>query len=372
MESTVEASPWHREANVAVHTEMCIQYYMDTFAPIRGYQSNKIAILALLFHDTGKPSAEEVVEKKDDAGTLTGEVYRRYAGHEQDSAVTFTECYLTMPELRALISDMEARAIRWIIENHLPYGMKDAEKRRCLRIGTGTALQYAFVRVETFFDCLRSDANGRISDDMPQKLQNVEEWIADFEKIPGLAAQAPVGNGELHMLIGPSASGKTTYRHQLTFVSEGLIRAISADELKLHFYLSLFPGDAKLDRAAVYDAAWKYCTLDHPKEFEKFFREKYTEEAKAMSSVNGILVVDLVNASRKARRVWIELAKRFNMKVTMVEFWTPLEVLIARQSTRGDKQVPVSSIKQQVFSMSTVANGYECHMHRLITYSLPH
>ena len=36
MQATVEDSPWHREANVAVHTEMCIDYYETTFAEDRG------------------------------------------------------------------------------------------------------------------------------------------------------------------------------------------------------------------------------------------------------------------------------------------------------------------------------------------------
>ena len=107
MMATVEASPWHREANVAVHTEMVLKEYVTNFAPHRSDDQNKIALLALLFHDTGKPAAEETLEKKDGSGT-----YRRYAGHEQDSAITFTECWLSDPVLRSFVTVDEARKIR--------------------------------------------------------------------------------------------------------------------------------------------------------------------------------------------------------------------------------------------------------------------
>jgi hypothetical protein len=112
MLNTVENSPYHREENTWVHTEMCIAHYNKQFAPFRSKKQNTIATLALLFHDVGKPAAEETLDKKDGTGQ-----YRRYAGHEAVSAVAFTECYMTMSALRELVTPREARAIRWCIEH---------------------------------------------------------------------------------------------------------------------------------------------------------------------------------------------------------------------------------------------------------------
>ena len=203
MVSTVEDSPWHREKSVATHTEMCIEQYMSRFYGQRSEKQNKIALLALCFHDTGKPAAEETLEKKDGSGT-----YRRYAGHEQDSAVTFTECWLKDPVLQSFVSADEARQIRWMIEHHLPYGLKDGQKRSALR----TAMEHTLREdVQTFYDCLRSDAAGRISDDHETKLQNVEDWIADFQTVPMTANRYSTDMGVCYVMIGPSGSGKSTW-----------------------------------------------------------------------------------------------------------------------------------------------------------------
>ena len=77
MAETIENSQWHREASVAIHTDMVVTHYLqnctdDTF-DIR-------AALVCVFHDVGKPSAEETLVKED------GTTYRRYAGHELASA----------------------------------------------------------------------------------------------------------------------------------------------------------------------------------------------------------------------------------------------------------------------------------------------
>lgn len=227
MIGTVEASPWHREANVAVHTQMCMDHYEKHFAPHRTDEQNKLAMLELLFHDTGKPAAEEVVERKDGSG----DVYRRYAGHEQDSAVTFTEIWLTDSDLRRLLSPSEARQIRWMIENHLPYGLKDQKKREALRTSCARVMN---AYEQTFFDCLRSDAAGRISDNHDEKLQKVEDWIHDFQKVDfAPAPKLDPHGGTTYMLIGPSGSGKSTWVEANLKAST---RVVSMDNYRLAFY----------------------------------------------------------------------------------------------------------------------------------------
>jgi predicted kinase len=293
-----------------------------------------------------------VLDKKDGTGQ-----YRRYAGHEQDSAVTFTECYLKMPELRALLSEREARAIRWTIEHHLPYGMTDKIKRQGLRTATHMTFEDADVSDRTFFDVLRSDCWGRISDDHDEKKAKVEEWITEFQKIEP-SVQRIVGASTMLLLIGPSGSGKSTFRAMY----EG-DAVISADEMKISFYREA-KGVAftmPVSDADVYAAAWQYCTMDAEgsKAFDKHFKAEALRIVKAEAAKGGRVIVDMVNSSKKKRGPFIEMAKQCKMAVVAVEFWNTFDTLSARQKTRGDKCVPDASIKQQLYATTCAWYGLE-------------
>lgn len=353
MQNTVENSPWHREANVAVHTEMVMQQYRNRFMSYHTEIENVIALTALLFHDTGKPSAEEVLEKKDGSG----DTYRRYAGHEQDSAVMFQECYMTMPELRQLLPTYAARAVRWIIEHHLPYGYKDKQKREGLAIATKVALAEAGASFSLFFDCLRSDAAGRISDDHEQKLQNVEDWIVQFLTVN----TTPIAIGEglvMFLLVGPSGSGKSTWtRERFNPATDAVI---SYDDLKMTWFKQQQSPSAELlsDEVAFYDAAWAYAN-ENESEFQKFANGMINTLLDRVKHANGTVFIDTVNASKKKRGKFIELAKQKKFRVIAVEFWNSAQTLIDRQKTRGDKAVPYKSVMQQINAINGVWAGFE-------------
>ena len=353
MKNTVENSPWHREANVAVHTEMVMQKYRDHFMSRHTEIENVIALTALLFHDTGKPSAEEVLEKKDGSG----DTYRRYAGHEQDSAVFFQECYMTMPELRQLLPTYAARAVRWIIEHHLPYGYKDKQKREGLAIATKVALAEAGASFSLFFDCLRSDAAGRISDDHEQKLQNVEDWIVQFLSVN----TTPIAISEglvMFLLVGPSGSGKSTWtRERFNPATDAVI---SYDDLKMTWFKQQQSPSAELlsDEVAFYDAAWAYAN-ENESEFQKFANGMINTLLDRVKHANGTVFIDTVNASKKKRGKFIELAKQKKFRVVAVEFWNSAQTLIDRQKTRGDKAVPYKSVMQQINAINGVWAGFE-------------
>lgn len=356
MVATVEASPWHREANVGVHTQMAMDYYERHFAPWRTAQQNKLAMIELCFHDTGKPTAEEVVEKKDGSG-----VYRRYAGHEQDSAVTFTGQWLKDPALRALLTVDEARQIRWMIESHLPFGLKDKVKRSALR----TALSQVMREHEqTFYDCLRSDAAGRISDGHEQKLQDVEDWIAEFDKVDftPFAKVDPFG-GTTYILVGPSGSGKTTWVEENKRAST---RMVSMDTYRLAFYHMMEPcSDEELGRTITaeemkltYREAFAYC-CDNEAAFKKYHDEKLADAYHYAKIAKADVFVDNTNGSKKARAKYVQAARNIGHRVVAVEFWNTFETLLARQKTRGDKEVPYSSLKQQYFAQTCAWLGSE-------------
>ena len=348
MEQTVENSPWHREQDVAVHTQMVLDEYERRFAPHRTERQNTIARLALAFHDTGKPDAEEVLDKKDGSGT-----YRSYAGHEQLSAVFFTETWLEDEHLREVISAEDARKVRFIIEHHLPYGYKDAKKRADLRTAVAHTLRED---EETFFDCLRSDAAGRISDDHETKLQSVENWIAEFKQVPLVVNKVGSQVGKCYILIGPSGSGKTTWmmthRRPEDYV-------VSLDDYRMRFCPNI-KSDAAKDQ---YAEAWAYCN-QHEVEFKKYVddnvRRTFKDSLKSLKAQPFRSVfIDNTNGSKKSRARWVQEARGLGMKVVAVEFWNTFSTIVGRQQTRADKQVPTCSLNQQYFAQTSAWLGSE-------------
>lgn len=343
MKATVENSPWHREDNVAVHTEMSLDQYTTRFAGARTDRQNSIALISILFHDVGKPEAEEVVDKKDGSGT-----YRRYAGHEQVSAVAFTEHYLKDDKLRSFLSREDARRVRWIIEHHLPYGLKDTTKVKDFRTATAVTLGDC---EETFYDCLRSDAAGRISDDHETKLQNVENWINEFRAIEPAAPRTDFClGGPAFILIGPSGSGKSTWIGQHLNVAHN-DRVVSMDLYRLGLYRLAFPTH-RLNAKEEYSAAFKYAD-ENKTIFNTYMGARIKAEFESLQVYNRLnaglpkVFVDNTNGAKKARARWIQEARNVGLKVVAVEFWNPLDVLLARQKTRNDKEVPYFSVKQQ-------------------------
>jgi len=348
MAATVEDSPWHREANVAAHTEMVMQQFRENFMDKYTEVEQVIGLTALLFHDTGKPTAEETLEKKDGSGT-----YRRYAGHEQDSAVAFQQLYVSMPELQQLLPSYTARAVRWMIEHHLPYGLKHEEKRRGLAIGTREALAEAGASYDLFFDCLRSDAAGRVSDGHEQKLQDVEDWIAEFRTVD-TQVNLEECDHTMFLLIGPSGSGKSTWILQRFGAGDSII---SLDEMRIAFFRTSVDKEVQ-DPVEEYRQAWEYAN-EHKSLFNTFCTPKFTAAFETAKTGYGHVFIDLVNGSKKKRQQWVDLAKKYKFNVVAIEFWNTLDTLIDRQSTRGDKAVPAAAVRQHLYSTQAAWLGTE-------------
>jgi predicted kinase len=356
MRDTVENSPWHREANVAVHTEMVMQEYLDKFYKSSSEAENVVSLLALLMHDIGKPRAEEVLEKKDNPG----EFYRRYANHEQDSAALFMELYVTSSVIQEIISPLEARAVRWIIEHHLPYGLKDKKKRQSLAISTHCTLAEAGLSYNVFFSCLRSDAAGRISDDHQKKLADVESWINEFSLV-STEHHTVKSARTLYMLIGPPGSGKSTYVREHAGPGDQLF---SLDECRINFFVksAVLDCQPKSDKDQ-YRQAWAYAE-ENSEEFTKYIQSVLKA---VFANKQGNIFIDNTNLSKKRRTQYVDLARRNMMAVHGVEFWNPLAVLIARQSTRPDNCVPADAVTTQFYSASSAWVGAEVDTVQIIT-----
>lgn len=341
MENTVEASEWHREANVAVHTDMCIQHYIKTTAAERSEREQVLTLMTLLFHDFGKPEAEERKPKKDGSGE-----YNTYAGHEPKSANEFLSFMcshedLTMSFFEQGFSWEDVRKIKFMIENHLPFGIKNETKRQNLKAAVVNTLGDD---VQCFYDQLWSDCNGRISDDHETKRQNVLTWVAEFAKQKAAPFRAPkVRSPFMFVLVGPVGAGKSTFIEKnfdedRVIVSEDIYRVEFAkanfSDLDHKAWLSMEPKEQ-------YATAWQFC-FDNSKAYDQYAREQLM---KAVASGKTV-ILDRTNQTRKSRSPWIQAAKQAGYHVVSIEFFVSEATSKARQKTRTDKDVPEYRVHQ--------------------------
>jgi predicted kinase len=358
MRSTVEDSPWHRESDVARHTLMTLDVYLNKFAKHRTEREQMLSLMALCFHDFGKPEAEETLEKKDQPGVM----YRRYAGHEPISGNEFMNFICDQHALRQSFFAQgygwyDVRTIKFMIEHHLPYGLKNPQKRLDLRQTIALTMQD---NEAAFWDMLRSDAAGRISDDHEKKLQDVEDFIEPFKALPFNRTKSANNQPTLYVLIGPSGAGKSTWTKKL--VNEWYLEftVVSEDEYRLRYAeMNMDHTDQRawslMTPTEQYAAAWKFCHLNPDSRYDEYARAEY---AKALNSGKDI-VLDRTNQTRKSRSPWIQAAKQHGYAIQSVEFYISENQLNFRQETRTDKSVPLNHVHQMVMRMEVPWYGPE-------------
>lgn len=359
MMSTVEDSPWHREANVWIHTLMSIYHYNQHYAPYRSERQQALTFLALLAHDFGKPEAEEEVNRKDGTGT-----YRRYAGHELVSANQFVSMISDSPDLRELIftspvgltDETDLRRIRVMIEHHLPYGLKDATKRANLRRTLIETL--GAVDEICFYDMLRSDAAGRVSDDHAEKIAKVEAWIEEFRQVEPAPLPSTGDEKTLYLMFGVSGAGKSTFINEMLKAYPGACTA-SEDDWRVEYatpHLCMRPDWSRLSESEKYQAAWEFCHLSKPDSgYDAFAQRRY----RVLLDEAHVVMVDRMNTGRKGRRFWITEARNRGYRVKSVEFWVSEPTVQERQLTRGDKRLPAERVHQMYFAQETPWLGVE-------------
>ena len=122
MSRTVENSPYHREQNVAVHTDMVVRSYYEHASEfeILSDRSIRIGAIACMLHDIGKPSSLIQKHSKERGD------YVSFTGHERKSA-RLAETWLTN-NFTAHLSDKEIAAICFIIEQHKPWDIVHVDK----------------------------------------------------------------------------------------------------------------------------------------------------------------------------------------------------------------------------------------------------
>lgn len=338
MNETVENSPWHREQNVGVHTNMVVAQYI-AMSPSEWEVRDVLGAFACAFHDVGKPNAEE--EK---TNPETGVVYRRYAGHEMMSARSW-ENYISMNWVemssRFNLAPEDIFSVGWVIEHHLPFAVKKPNKREML-----AETAYKTVGMEVFYRCLRADCWGRISDDHETKKADVDRWIAGFHEtvertmtievmvgnVPESEAMNTVDSRPIcSLMIGASGVGKSTFaKHE----DNVLTPIYSWDTLRKNWYDE---ND--------YSNAFKLSCED------KEFMNKAQGEFINIVKRGGNIIVDNTNLSVKRRRFFIDQARQNGYRVEAVLFPIDKETLIGRAGKRPEQPVPVGAVIGHYLSM---------------------
>ena len=323
MEQTVEASPWHRETNVLVHTEMVVNEYIER-ANGKWTRDTYLGAIACAFHDVGKPGAR--TEKFSEA---RGKYYS-YPGHELLSARLF-EDYAA--HRFPMFGPNDIYKVCWMIEHHMPWDVKDKTKRENM---AKTARELGILDV--FIRLLFADQYGRISDDAETKRASVGEWIAEFTTVANsvvvnkdINADAPV----LYMPIACSGSGKSTFRSSL-----GDVNTFSLDDLRHEFY-------------DTHDYARAFQLSTEDKSFDARANARFNDVVKQTKD----LYVDNTNCSAKRRRWYLDLARKHGYTLVAVLFPISINEVIHRQSTRTDKTVPAHAVQRQYMSLQLPSYG---------------
>jgi predicted kinase len=353
MRETVEDSEWHIERNVSAHTDMVFTQYVRT---MKNDIHSVVGALAVIFHDVGKPAAEEKIFDYDG-----NEVRRRYAGHEGVSARLWEDWAVSnfsmLKDYFPFLTPTHIYHVAWLIEKHLPYGIKKAEKRAEI---FKTVNMIFDNDPEVYFNCLLSDCVGRISANHSVKLQGTLDWIdqarEDAKEHLYNASEEPEVSDDLadlpsvcYVLIGASGSGKTTFVNMEVphpHVSH------SMDDLRLEWYGDPNVGSDRESQVANYAEAFRKQLEDL--EFSQKVVKDFNDKLKTNAPT---IVVDNVNGSRKRRRSYIAAARSKGYKVVAVLFPISLQQLLDRQTYRHDKEVPEGAVNRQYHTIASPSLG---------------
>lgn len=328
MDMTTEDSPWHRERTVGVHTDMVVAEYLSM--QHHWFSYTLCGAFAAAFHDVGKPPSMEIVYRED-----RGE-YRRFSGHEPVSARLWEDWAVRNWNMLATRFNMTPEDIfttGFIIEHHLPWGLKDTDKRKNLIL---TLLRYDIRDV--FVDHLMADTRGRISDNADEKILAAEDWVDQFRcDTAGLEGHSLLYENDLddirpmlYVPIGASGSGKSTFLRTLPVETN----VFSLDLMRLERY-----GEP-------YDEAFRLSTED------KHFRSACNDRYREILRMNGDVYLDNTNTSRKNRRFYITEARNRGYHIRAILLPIALQTVIDRQKTRGDKDVPEEAVRRQYMGLS--------------------
>lgn len=178
MENTVEGSKFHREANVATHTTMLLDHYYNNFFEHRTEKQRMLSLVSCVFHDVGK-SRSMIMKFSEERGH-----YKAFHGHEKVSANLWIDyAYSNSEIVKDLLglSFREVHDIAQMIEFHLPFELKNKQKREALK--TSLIKRLGVEGHQAWLDFILCDQHGRIAEDQETKLAKVDVWMKEWDLV---------------------------------------------------------------------------------------------------------------------------------------------------------------------------------------------
>jgi hypothetical protein len=233
MKNTVEASQWHREENVAVHTDMVGSEYIKN-SPDTWSKFDFMGAVQCAIHDIGKPVCMSQEVKED------GSIQNRFKGHELTSGMMWIDYIMgSRVSINQYLSDVDIYNIGVIAQNHLPYSI-GVERAGYLKKHLDI-----FGLTNIYIRCLISDGYGRISDNHEEKSKRMLEWLSEMfsEEAINISLNgsntvvvnrqfdtiSSVEDSHIIMMVGCSGSGKSTF-------VKGKSNVHSLDSFRLEYY----------------------------------------------------------------------------------------------------------------------------------------
>lgn len=355
MSKMTEDSPWHRERNVGVHTNMVVSQYLSVATHAKWSNLSKptndkeliLGAFAAAFHDVGKPAS--LIMKNNE---VRGD-YKAFHGHEGKSARVWENWAVTNMEMLKTRFQFTARDIYkvgWMIENHLPWGIKQKDKIENLtRTVYVCDIKYAYTAL------LFADTFGRMSDDATEKQANTLEWLANFCTLVK-GEHEKKHNTYLYndkprivVPIAPSGCGKSTLYHKE--FAPTFYHHFSLDNCRIEFAKD-FIDTQGLSEKEVYKVCWEFCR-DNDNDFRKYWSNHLSKLISAKKNI----YYDNTNLSRKVRRFPLTLAKQHGYTSVAMVLPMAYTIMIDRQDSRTDKYVPLNSIMRQLDALDLPSYG---------------
>lgn len=143
----------------------------------------------------------------------------------------------------------------------------------------------------------------------------------------------------LWMPIAASGTGKSSFLKKLRDENPDIL-SFSFDDLRHEWY----------DKEN-YSNAWKLSTED------KEFNNKAYAVFRNMIKTGKDIYVDNTNLTVKRRKFYIDIAKKAGYRTVGIEMPVDVETIVARQKTRGDKNVKEDAVRDQFARLQRPAEG---------------
>lgn len=321
---------WHAEGNVAIHTRMVIEAYLESASPTFE------GALACAFHDIAKPKTTEM--------GADGRIHA--PGHARLGS------RMTQELLWGLLKPSQRNLVVELVRLHgQPLHLWEGDQSMVI-----SAVMSQTAPLDLLAEVVKADLAGRIcTDPEDTAFTRFELWKEEIKNWPSpyafwdevtatkafygyleLLPTAPIpfcrANMEVHFLCGLPGAGKDTYYKQ----NLSHLPMLSLDDLRRKHRVKR--GDQKAE-GQLYQLAQE--------EFRNFLRHE------------GGFVFNATNVTKSVRRKWVQLAMAYNAK-TIGHYIEPSREVLLHQNRKREHCIPEQALIE-LFGKLEVPHPFEFH-----------